>query len=138
MSIYSKQKQESAISCISFDFLNRRKSPHICIIWWCDEISRNEWKRNKLYAECVKLRRVICLMRLSLSGSFHPPSSLSVMCTCTRARTYFFFFDVIISPLTIGLQLVSVIGTHQWQEPYLAIPHPLRAVEMLHGTVIRV
>lgn len=89
ISIYSKQ--ESAISCISFDFLSRRKSSHICIIWRCDEVSQNEWKRNKLYAECAKLRRVICLMRLSLSGSFDPPSSLSV-CVYMHARAYIFFF----------------------------------------------
>lgn len=68
-----------------------------------DEVSWNEWARNKLHAECAKLRGVICLTprRSHDAWQLFLPISLSLSFTHS-SNPLFFSSTLVIAPRTIG------------------------------------
>lgn len=87
-----------------------------------DEVSRDEWARNKLHAECAKLRGVICLTPRHSRDAWQLFLSLFLSLAFTLSSNPLFS----VYPRNCGPRSApfSVIGRYQWQlvPPLLCIP----------------
>ena len=96
-----------------------------------DEVSRDEWARNKLHAECAKLRGVICLTPRRGRDAWQLFLSASLSLSLILSLLILFFIYPRNCTTNNRSAPLAVIGRHQWRSlTSRAPPSPL-----LHPTV---